>query len=212
MWKDSSTVAKESKKLNSREGWHRSLSLGSSLGGGLGGLLLGPLLLLLHRGLLLGLLGGGSSRLLDLSQELLLAGESLLLLGGVLPSAGLSLSGELSLTCAVGLHLVDGLNKDVLVLELVTLGAEVESVVDVLVDLLGVTVLDQEASEDSLAAHPQDLDGHTGVLGTLSFTVASVSALALGLVHALAAGAGVHLNLLAHDQTILHQLANVLAC
>jgi ABC-type microcin C transport system duplicated ATPase subunit YejF len=38
-----------------------------------------------------------------------------------------------------------------------------------------------------------------------------VSALTLGLLHALAAGAGVHLNLLTHDQTVLHQLADVLA-
>ena len=131
---------------------------------------------------------------------------------GGLDASGLLLLSKLLLADLLLLHLVDGFDEDGLVLVQVTLGGEVEVMVDVLADLFGVTVLDQEASEDSLAAHPQDLDGHTGVLGTLSLAVALVSALALGLVHALAAGAGVHLNLLAHDQTVLHQLANVLAC
>jgi hypothetical protein len=106
---------------------------------------------------------------------------------------------------------VNGLDQDSLVLELVTLGAKVELMVDVLGDLLGVAVLSEEASEDSLSAHPQDLLGHTGVLGTLSLTVAAVTALALGLVEGLDARAGVHVHLALHDQTVLEQLANVLS-
>ena len=179
MWKDSSTGSKVILKLNSRKEWQSSLALGrlggSLGGGGLGSLLVGDVLLLLEGSLLLGLLRGGLGGLLDLTHLLCLASKSLLLLGGVLGSAGFSLSSELSLTGGVGLHLVDGLNKDVLVLELVTLGAEVESVVDVLVDLLGVTVLAEQASQNADSAHPQDVGGHTGIAGTLSLTSASVT-------------------------------------
>lgn len=49
------------------------------------------------------------------------------------------------------------LNQGALVLEGVTLGGVVQLVVEVLVDLAGGTVLDQEAAENSLTAHPDDL-------------------------------------------------------
>lgn len=49
------------------------------------------------------------------------------------------------------------LNQGALVLEGVTLGGVVQLVVEVLVDLSGGTVLDQEAAENSLTAHPHDL-------------------------------------------------------
>lgn len=49
------------------------------------------------------------------------------------------------------------LNESALVLEGVTLGEVVELVVQVLVDLAAGTVLDEEATEDTLAAHPEDL-------------------------------------------------------
>lgn len=49
------------------------------------------------------------------------------------------------------------LNKGTLVLEGVTLAQVVELVVKMLVDLAGSAVLDQEAAEDTLAAHPDDL-------------------------------------------------------
>lgn len=148
-------------------------------------------------------------RLLDNAHLDSLAVVALSLLLGGLDTSGVSLLGEGGLTDLLLLHLVDGLNENGLVLEQVTLGAEVEVMVDVLGDLLGIAVLDQEASEDSLAAHPQDLDGHTRVSGTLPLAGAVMSALTLGLLHALAAGSRVHLNLLAHDQTVLHQFADV---
>jgi hypothetical protein len=188
VWSFISTGARVSLKLDSREGsWQRSLGLGrlvsfsglgsSRLGGG--GLLVGLLgcdfLLPLEGSLLLGLLWGGLGGLLDLSQKLALAGDSLLLLGGVLGSAGISLGNEVGFTGSIGLHLVDGLNQDALVLELVTLGAEVEPVVDVLVDLLGVTVLAEQASQNADSAHPQDVSRHTGIAGTLSLTLAGVA-------------------------------------
>lgn len=49
------------------------------------------------------------------------------------------------------------LNQCSLVLEGVTLAQVVELVVEVLVDLARGTVFDQEAAEDSEAAHPEHL-------------------------------------------------------
>jgi hypothetical protein len=49
------------------------------------------------------------------------------------------------------------LNERPLVLEGVTLGEVVELVVEVLVDLAAGAVLDEQAAEDPLATHPQDL-------------------------------------------------------
>ena len=49
------------------------------------------------------------------------------------------------------------LNEGTLVLEGVTLGEEVQLVVEVLVDLSGGAVLDQKTAEDTETAHPDDL-------------------------------------------------------
>jgi hypothetical protein len=49
------------------------------------------------------------------------------------------------------------LNEGTLVLEGVTLAQVVQLVVEVLVDLAGGTVADEEAAENTHAAHPEDL-------------------------------------------------------
>jgi hypothetical protein len=49
------------------------------------------------------------------------------------------------------------LNQSTLVLEGVTLAQVVELVVEVLVDLAGGTVADEETTENTHAAHPEDL-------------------------------------------------------
>lgn len=49
------------------------------------------------------------------------------------------------------------LNQSTLVLEGVTLAQVVELVVEVLVDLAGGTVADEQTTEDTHAAHPEDL-------------------------------------------------------
>ena len=136
---------------------------------------------------------------------------SLLLSVGGLDSSSLSLGLELLLTDLLLLHLVDTLDEDGLVLEEVTLGGKIEVMVDILGDLLGFSILSEKSTEDSLAAHPQDLGGHTGVLGTLSLTVTVVSALSFGLVHSLNAGARVHMDGLLEDEAISMQLADVLS-
>ena len=94
---------------------------------------------------------------------------------GGLDASGFLLLSKLLLTNLLLLHLVDGFDEDGLVLEQVTLGGEVEVMVDILGDLLGLSVLSQKSSKDSLSSHPENLAWHSGVGGTLSLTIAGVS-------------------------------------
>ncbi len=71
----------------------------------------------------------------------------------------------------LGLHTVDSLDQVSLGLESVTLGEEVELVVDVLVDLLGLSVLLEKTTKDSHSSHPEDLERKTSILGTSSLTM-----------------------------------------
>ena len=141
-----------------------------------------------------------------------LSSDSLLLADSVLSSSGFSLGLEILLADNFSLGLVDGLNKDVLVLELVTLGTQVQLVVHLAVDLLLLSIPTEQSTEDAKSAHPEDLLGHTGVLGTLSLTGTLMAALALGLSPCLCARSRVGCNNLSHDQSVLHKLPNVLAC
>jgi len=80
----------------------------------------------------------------------------------------------------------------------------------VLVDLLGITVLSEESSENSHSADPDDLGGQTGITSTLSLTGTGVSSLSLGEKVLSDSGAGVDHLWLTNDQTILDQLSDVL--
>jgi len=141
-----------------------------------------------------------------------LAVDSLLLTLSVLGSTGITLGINVGIADLLSLELMNGLHKNVLVLELVTFGCEVQLVVDVLVDLLGVSVLLEESTENASSAHGEHLDGHTSLTGSLSVTSALMTAFALlGLV-SLDTGAGVHGHLASHDETILEELSDVLAC
>lgn len=51
----------------------------------------------------------------------------------------------------------------------------------VLVDLLLGAVLAEEATENALAANPDDLGGEASLAGTTALTIAGVATLALGL-------------------------------
>jgi hypothetical protein len=92
----------------------------------------------------------------------------------------------------LGLLLEDELHQIALVLERVTLGLQVEVVIpkgcknyqkskvnnlQVLVDLLRITVLLQQVAQNADSSHPQDLLRHTGVLGTATLTEATVTTL-----------------------------------
>lgn len=103
------------------------------------------------------------------------------------------------------------LNQSALVLEGVTLAQVVQLVVEVLVDLAGGTVADEQTTEDTHAAHPEDLAGHTGVLGTLALTQTAVTTDAAGLVELTGAGTRVHGDGLADDKAIADELADGLA-
>jgi len=139
--------------------------------------------------------------LLDLGLCLSLADGCSLLLGGSAASCGAD----------VGLGAVDGLHEDTLVTVHVTLCADVESAVLVLVDLARLAVLAEETAEDAHAADPEALGGHAGLLCALAGTVAHVAALALGLLHLADAGTGVHLDRTADDEAVVDEPADVAA-
>ena len=131
-----------------------------------------------------------------------------LLLGG-LDSSSLSLFLKFLFSLLLSLHSVDGLDQDSLVLELVTLGSKVEVMVDILSDLLGLSVLLEQSSQDSLSSHVEHLGWHTGVSGSSSLSLALVSALSLGLMDSLNSGLGVHVNVLSNNKTILEEFSDV---
>jgi hypothetical protein len=106
---------------------------------------------------------------------------------------GFELLGDGALALALGLLFVDGLHEVALVFELVALGFEVELVVHVLVDLLGVTVSAEEATENTHAAGPDKLLGHAGLLGSLALTNATVAAKGFHGKAFVRSRAGVHL-------------------
>merc|ERR1719440_688238 len=85
----------------------------------------------------------------------------------------------------------------------------VEVVVDVLVDLLLLAVLAEQAAEHTLAAHPQDLRWHPGLAGAPALADALMAALALGVQVLAHAGAGVHLHRFPDDEAVLDQLPDV---
>ena len=101
---------------------------------------------------------------------------SLLLSLGSLDLSSFSLLFKLLLSNLLLLHLVDGFDKDGLVLELVTLGGKVEVMVDISIDLLGFSIFSEESSKNSLSSHPEDLGWHSSVSGSLSLTHSIVSA------------------------------------
>ena len=136
---------------------------------------------------------------------------SLLLSLGGLNSSGFLLGLEFLFSDLLLLHLVDGLNEDRLVLVEITLGSNVEVMIDILGDFLSFSILLEESSENSLASHPEELSRHTGVSSTLSLTSTGMSALPFSLVHLLDASSGVHVNLSLHDETITVELSNVLS-
>lgn len=96
-------------------------------------------------------------------------------------------------------------------LEGVTLAQVVQFVVEVLVDLTGRTVLDEETAEDAETAHPEDLAGHARILGTLPFTEAGVAAGTLGVGEDSGTAAGVHGDGFLDDEAISDELADSLA-
>jgi len=103
---------------------------------------------------------------------------------------------------------VDGFNQDSLVLELVTLGTDVEFVVLVLIDLLLGSIFSEESSKNSLSSDPKDLLGHSGLLGTSSLTVAAMSALSSGLIESSCSSSRVDGGVSSNDDTVSDELSD----
>ena len=97
------------------------------------------------------------------------------------------------------LLLVDELHQDTLVLEHVTLSLQVQLVVEMTVNLFGLAVTLEEASQHTHPFHPHFLLGHSGILGTLSLTVTSMTALATSFGVITNTGPRVHSNGLLDD-------------
>jgi len=155
--------------------------------------------------------GSGSGGLDFNAHSLVLSCNSLVLADGVLCSSGFGLSLEVLLAEDFSLGFVDSFDKHILVLELVTLGGEVKSVIHLAIDLLLLSIPTEQSTEDAKATHPQDLLGHTGVFGTLSLTGTLMATVALGKGPHLCAGARVSSNIFPHDQSVLDELPDILA-
>lgn len=125
----------------------------------------------------------------------------------VLLTTGFLLFLHFLILCAFRLEFVDSFDQDFLVLELVTFGGKVESVVDVLVDLLGFSVFSEQSSQNTLSSDPQNFFWHTGVQCTLSFTCAGVSTKSLLFEVKSCSGSGVDLDASLHDETILDEFS-----
>lgn len=147
--------------------------------------------------------------LAELGSLLGLVSLCLSLAGGLgLRTLGVHLLLEESFTCLLGLSSVNVLDQCTLVLEGVTLAQVVKFVVKVFVDLTAGTVLDQETSEDSKTAHPNNLAWHTGICGTLSLTETTVSTNSSCSGELTSACAGVHGDWFADDESIGNELAD----
>ena len=102
-----------------------------------------------------------------------------------------------------GFLLENGFNEDGSVLELVSLGGEVEFVIEGTINLFGLSVFFEQASQDSLTSDPKDLCGHSAFAGTSAFTSTSVVAFALGFKMKACTGARVDFLFALHYETVL---------
>ena len=146
------------------------------------------------------------------------AGLVLNLLLGTLGLEGLSLSTtslslveDLLVVSHLGFLLVDLLDEDTLVLEDVTFALHVEGAVKVLVNLLRVTVLLEETTEDTETTHPDHTGWHASLRATGTLTETGVATLALGGEVLADRVPGVNLGWLLDDEAILSKLTDVKA-
>jgi len=151
---------------------------------------------------------------LDLLGFSLLGGDALLSSSPsflVLVSASLSLVGQLLGAERLGLLLVDEFHQHTLVLEHVTLALDVELVVKMAIDLLVLSVFLQETTQNAHPSHPQFLDRHTRVGGTLALTGTGVTSLSSSQSILPRSGARMNGLRLLDDQTVLDQTTDVLS-
>ena len=114
-------------------------------------------------------------------------------------------------TVALILTLVDVLHKNTLVLEHVTLALQVQLVIQMAINLLCLTVLAQQAAENTLTAHPNDLYRHACIRSTLALTETGVATLGASSLERNSASTGMDNSGLLDDQTVLNESVNALA-
>ena len=90
------------------------------------------------------------------------------------------------------------------------LALDVEFVIQMAIDLLVLSILFEKTAQNSHPPHPQLLDWHTGVGGTLSLSGAGMTALSASEGVLARASARVNGLRLLNDQTILDQTTDVL--
>ena len=129
----------------------------------------------------------------------------------VLCATGLGLLSKLLGASVLGLLLEDVLHQIALVLESITLGLEIQVVVEMLVDLLGVTILLKQMSEHTHATKPKDLFRHASISSTTSLTKAHMAALSACLQSFASAESRVDFPRLSDDQAIFHQTTDILS-
>ena len=82
--------------------------------------------------------------------------------------------------------------------------------VQVTINFLRFTVAFQQSTQDSHAADPKELLGHTGIGSTLSFTKPTVSSLTTSFSILANTGSGVDSHWLFDNETILDKFTDVL--
>ena len=117
----------------------------------------------------------------------------------VLLSSGILLGLKLFGINLFSFLLENGFNQDGFVLELVTLGSKIESVIKSSIDLLWGSVLSQKSSQNSLSSDPEDFGRHSAFPGTSLFTRTGVSTESLGLQMLSSSGSGMDFLFSFHD-------------
>jgi len=105
---------------------------------------------------------------------------------------------------------VNEFHQDTFVLEHVTLGLQVQLVVKMTVNLLGLTVTLEETPQNTHPFHPHFFLGHSGILGTFPLTVTGMTALATSFGVVTNTGPRMDSDRLLDHETILDKFADVL--
>ena len=111
-------------------------------------------------------------KLTHLSKTLLPPSMLPLTAGLVLGTFSLKLVRQSLLSSLLSFGLVNALHQNSLILKDITLNLHVHVMVHVLVNLLGLSVLAEQTSEDTHSPHPKDLCGKPCLSGTLPLTYA----------------------------------------
>lgn len=106
---------------------------------------------------------------------------------------------------------MDELHEDSLVLKHITLGLKIEVVIQMAIDLLVLSVLLKQPSEDSHAPNPEHFDGHSRVGRSLPLSRTGVSALTPGLSVLANAGSRVDGHRLSDNEAVFDKFADVLS-